>query len=233
MITMTRFKTIGFWGALCTLLLASSFVTGCKSGSDPRFAEIPGLTGPAPAAQTASPAATPVEATQGTNTPARGRYDMILPGDNLTIIIEDLPTQVFPRDERVREDGSITLLQNQTFEAAGKTRGQLEKEIRERYVPRIFKTMTVSVQFKKDTQFYYVGGEVKIPNRQVYLSRVTVLKAIQSAGDFTEFANKHKVELTRVDGHKFVINCVKAQKDPKLDLEVFPGDKVWVPRRWL
>jgi hypothetical protein len=27
------------------------------------------------------------------------------------------------------------------------------------------------------------------------------------------------------------VNCVKARQDPKLDLEVYAGDKIYVPRR--
>jgi polysaccharide export outer membrane protein len=91
--------------------------------------------------------------------------------------------------------------------------------------------MTVSVLPKSDTQFYFVDGEVRLPNRQVYLSRTTVLKAIASAGGFTDFANKGKVTLTRVDGRTVIVNCKRAIKDPTLDLEIFPGDKIWVPRR--
>ena len=96
-------------------------------------------------------------------------------------------------EERVREDGSIRLLQNQTFTADGKMRGELEKEIHQRYVPNFYRTMTVSVTPKVNTQFYYVYGEVKTPDRQVWLSRITVLKAIASANGFTDFARKKDV----------------------------------------
>jgi len=158
--------------------------------------------------------------------------DSIRAGDTLRINFSDLPIVVqSPMEERVRDDGTITLLENQTFTAAGKNRGQLEKEIHERYVPAYYKKMTVSVLPKSETQFYFVDGEVKLPARQVYISRTTVLKAIASAGGFTDFARKGKVTLTRVDGRKFFVDCKKAQTDPRLDLEVFPGDKIWVPRR--
>jgi polysaccharide export outer membrane protein len=123
------------------------------------------------------------------------------------------------------------LLEGKSFTAAGKTRGQLEKEIHDCYVPRYYLKMTVSVGQKTQTQFYYVRGEVKQPARQIYISRITVLKAIASAGDFTDFARKNAVLLTRADGRKVVINAKKALKDPTLDLEVLPGDDIYVPRR--
>lgn len=154
-------------------------------------------------------------------------------GDAITVMMTDLPTPVTEIQDRIKEDGTITLLQNQTFVAAGKTRSDLEKEIRERYVTNFFKTMTVTVKQAEQSRFYYVSGEVKSPNRMVYISRITVLGAISSAGGFTDFAQKHKVTLTRTDGHIFTINCVKALDNPSLDLEVYPGDTVHVPRRWL
>jgi len=156
--------------------------------------------------------------------------DILRVGDTLRITFSDLPIVQLPEEQRIKDDGSITLMQNESFQAAGKTRGSLEKEIRERYVPQYFRNMTVSVSQKNETQFYFVGGEVRAPNRQVFISRTTVLKAIASAGGFTDFARKTKIKLTRVDGRIFIINGKKALVDPRLDLEVFPGDKIDVPR---
>jgi protein involved in polysaccharide export with SLBB domain len=152
-------------------------------------------------------------------------------GDTLTVEFSDMPAAMPSREERIKEDGTITLLEQKAFVAAGKTRGQLEKEIHDWYVPRFYVKMTVSIRQLKDTQFYYVRGEVRVPGRQVYISRITVLKAIGSAGDFTDFARKSEVQLTRADGRKFTINAKKALKNPSLDLEIFPGDTVFVPRR--
>ena len=79
-------------------------------------------------------------------------------------------------------------------------------------------------------RFYFVDGEVKEPNRQIYLSSTTVLKAIASSKGFTDFADKAKVRVIRADGTTQIVNCKRALKDPRLDLEVFPGDTVIVPR---
>lgn len=235
-------KVINHMGRLalgCGLLLVGAFLTGCQSGgSDGRFAEVPGIVSAAPAGtQGSTPASEPAATTQGVTVPtaatapAGDSPDLIRVGDVLTITFADLPAPgVAPIEDRVRDDGTITLLQNQTFTVAGKTRGQLEKEIRERYVPRFYVTMTVTVRPQRDTQFYYVGGEVREPGRQVYISRITVTKAIQSAGDFTDFAGKRKVKLFRVNGKVETIDCKKALEDPKLDPEVLPGDKIHVPR---
>jgi len=107
----------------------------------------------------------------------------------------------------------------------------LEKEIRARYVPDYFKYMTVTVKLDINTRWYYINGEVKAPARQIYASRITVLKAIASAGGFTDFAKKTKVIVTRVDGRSQIINCTKALINPALDLEIYPGDKIHVQRK--
>jgi polysaccharide export outer membrane protein len=153
-------------------------------------------------------------------------------GGSLTITLMDTPTPIPTFEGKIKEDGTITLTLNQTFKADGKTPGDLEKDIRERYVPKYFKYMTVSVKQEASTLWYYVDGEVKSPSRQIYSTRITVLKAIASASGFTDFANKKKVRLTRADGRTQIVNCVKARDNPSVDLEVYPGDKIYVPRRF-
>jgi polysaccharide export outer membrane protein len=152
-------------------------------------------------------------------------------GDSLTVTFTDTLMVIPPFEDKIKEDGTITLTLNQTFKADGKTRGNLEKEIRARYVPDYFKYMTVTVKQQESTRWYYMNGEVRSPARQIYNSRITVLKAIASSGGFTDFANKKKVKLTRVDGRTQTVNCVKALDNPALDPEVYPGDTIHVPRR--
>ena len=230
-------KFFAQWGAVTGLLLAGLVLAGCKSGGadDSRFAALPGLpatSAPATAAPSApaQPGAAPFAL--GTNNLVPGTVDMLAAGDSLVVTFTDLPYIQPPLELKVREDGTITLLQNLTFTAANKKRGDLEKEIHDKYVPEYFKNMTVTINHQRESRFYSVGGDVKIPGRQIYLSRIRTLAAIQSCGDFTDFAAKRRVQLTRADGRSFTINCVKARKDPKLDLEVFPGDTIYVPRKY-
>ena len=152
-------------------------------------------------------------------------------GDTLVVTLTDTPIIIPSFQGPIADDGTITLTLNQTFKAAGKSSGDLAKDIRDRYVPSYYKYMTVSVNQQDSTRWYYVDGEVKVPNRQIYNSRITVLKAIASAGGFTDFAKKTKVIVTRVDGRTQIINCPKALINPALDLEIYPGDKIHVPRR--
>ena len=82
-----------------------------------------------------------------------------------------------------------------------------------------------------DTRVYSVGGQVRSPGRQVYVGATTVTKAIQSAGDFTDFAAGNRVQLTRADGKIILVNSVKAARDPSLDPPVYPGDKIVVSQQ--
>jgi protein involved in polysaccharide export with SLBB domain len=238
MMNKTVKRVSRYLGTVCGLALIGVFLAGCGLLSHkPQFTDVPGV-----APQTGTPATETPATSLTANPPAAAQataplgddaklLDRIKVGDTLVITISDIPQQVQPIEERVREDGTIMLLQNQRFVAKDKMRSELETEIRQRYVPAFFKTMTVSLKPKEQTQFYYVGGEVKVPGRQVYISRIHVLEAIRSAGDFNDFARKKAVQLIRADGSKETINCLKALKDPRLNLEIYPGDQLYVPRR--
>jgi polysaccharide export outer membrane protein len=209
------------WGTVCGLLLTGLFLAGCGTGTA-RFSTVPGGASLAPATSPAS-AGAPAAATRLPSS------DLLRVGDSLTITFLDLPIVVPPFDRTIKEDGSITLLLNQPFQAANKTTGELENEIREHYVPRYYKYLTVTV--KPLGQYYSVKGEVRSPNRYLYPGPMTVLKAIASAGDFTDFARKRKVKLYRTNGRIETQDCVKALQNPRLDLPVYPGDWINVSRR--
>jgi protein involved in polysaccharide export with SLBB domain len=246
-------KGLRLWAAVCGLVFFGFCLAGCRSASPKQeFADLSsGLAdtsaiGTAPVAATTPPAATPAprSAKDSVRTPvskpaaippltksAGPEPEVLRVGDSLTITFTDTPLPIPMSEQKIKEDGTITLTLNQTFKADGKTRGELEKEIRARYVPDYFKYMTVTVKLDINTRWYYINGEVKAPARQIYASRITVLKAIASAGGFTDFAKKTKVKLTRVDGRMMTVNCVKALDNPALDPEVYPGDTIHVPRR--
>jgi len=248
-------KLLGRWAGVAGLLCAGLFLAGCKSDQFDTFEEVQGLSTPGtyssdpatastPTPTVAAPtAAAPAPVTGGTAMTAPATATQPLPpimngpgaevlhaGDSLVIVFSDTPQGIPMFEDRIKEDGTITLPLNLTFQAAGKTRGDLEKEIRARYVPNYYTHMTATI--KPLDRYIYVGGEVKGPGKQVWSGPITVTKCIQSAGDFTDFAKKTKVQLIRADGTQVEVNCVKALKDPRLDLLVLPNDKIHVPRRF-
>jgi polysaccharide export outer membrane protein len=223
-------KNARLYPYLALLLVTAAILSACST-TDYTFAD-PGTT----------PGGTPLSIPHtvlsnaldhaGTNTEQSPGPDWLYPGTKITITFSGVPPPSDKHEERIREDGYINPpLLGKAIKAAGKTVGQLQKELQELYVPNYFKTATITV--KREETFFFVGGEVKTPGRQVYLSEMTVLKAIQTAGDFTDFAKRSKVQIIRANGQKETVNCDKALKNPKLDKKIFPNDTIIVPRRLL
>ncbi len=148
--------------------------------------------------------------------------------EKITIEFTDVTTPPAPITQEIHDDGTISLPFNESVVAAGKTKTQLQDTVHKALVPKYFKRLTVNI--KTDDRHFYVGGEVRTPGRVLYAGDVTVTKAIQAAGDFTDFANRKTVELTRLNGERIIVNCKKALEDAKFDKPVYPGDKLRVPR---
>lgn len=211
--------------SVCSGLFAAALLlTGCHTANK-EFSDIPGLT--TPSGQGTSSAT----AGAGASAAAADSTELIRPGETVLVTFSDVSVVIPPMELSVTDDGTITLLYNQTFKVTGKTTAQLAREIRQRYVPAYFVNLTVTVGHLNQTRFYYVGGEVKAPGRQIWLGPITVTRAIQSAGDFTDFANKRNVILVRADGRSQKVNALKALEDPRLDPSVYPGDKITVKRK--
>lgn len=134
----------------------------------------------------------------------------------------------------IKLDGTINLPQIGQIKAAGLTPGELEEAIRTNYVPVFYTHMSVTVLPVQ--RFFFVGGEINLSGsggKQPYTGPITVTQAIRAAGDFNPFAKKRAVVLTRaITGQIIKVNCVKAIDHPELDPPVYPGDSIFVPRRF-
>jgi polysaccharide export outer membrane protein len=135
------------------------------------------------------------------------------------------------QEYRVKDDGSISLPLIGSIQVAGRKPKEVETEIVERYVPKYYKHLSANVQYPD--RFFYVGGQVRTPNKFPYTGVITVLKAIDSAGGFTDYADKKKVTISRANGSVEIIDCKAALKRPALDKKVYPNDKIEVPMRWM
>lgn len=206
------------WGAV--ILLAGILFAGCASSD---FTRDP-LAGTADAGKMGSSTNAPKVVHQ-----VEDKANMLGVGDQITVTFSDVINAIQPVTQTIKDDGTITLIYNQQFQAASNTIGALEKLIHDRYVPNYFVNMTVNVTTAE--RFYFVGGEVKAPNRQVYTGPIRVTGAIDTAGGFTEYAKKSKIEVTRANGRKFRVNYNDALDDPLKNPEIYPGDRVHVPKK--
>lgn len=205
--TLTSLKQIFAWSALVVMLSA---FTGCST--------------------TGGGEQSPPAASGGTNGMNAGvdQFSRLRVGDLIWVSFSDIERPPQKQEVNIPDSGIITLPFNIHVKADGKTTTELEREIRDAYVPSLFVNLTVSV--RADQRFYYVDGEVRTSRAWAYTGETTVLRAIANAGGFTDFANRKKIELRRQNGQRFFINYYKALKDPNLDLPVYPNDHIIVGR---
>lgn len=155
--------------------------------------------------------------------------DILQRGDLVDVKFSGNPTPPADVSERIKDDGTIALPLVGSVQAAGLTSGQLQTKIKELYVPNMYRQLTVTV--RTENRFFYVDGEVRQGGRLVYSGQITVLKAIAAAGGFTDFAARKRIQLVRANGEQYRINGNDAQEDVSQDLQVIPGDRIYVPRR--
>jgi protein involved in polysaccharide export with SLBB domain len=214
--------------AVGLLLLVSLMLAGCYSPE-------PDVAGGYPAAYTG--ASQPPPGLEPVKIPASAQpaphvnaaSPVLRVSDMITIEFFDTPTPIPQYKERIRDDGKLVLPWNVIVQAAGRSVAQLQDDIRSAYVPKFYHHLTVSV--KTDDRVYFVDGEVKIPTRQLYQDGLTVLRAIATAGGFTDFANRSRIELRRQNGEIIKIKWKEAMKNPKLDPLVYPNDQIIVHKR--
>lgn len=211
------------------LCLSGLLAAGCQTPDDSSW--LSPLPGPEPASGTNAVGGTAPVSGPTNGIPFAVNTDRFAVGDMVRVIFSGVSETIQPHEERIKDDGTVTLPLIGAIKAVGKTPGEVQKAITDAYVPDYYKRLTVTVS--SDKRVYYVGGYVRQPGRQEYLGTTTVTKAIQSAGDFNDFADHRNVVLTRADGKTLTVNCLKAAKDPALDPPVFPGDKIEVKIRRL
>ncbi len=199
---------------MAILGMGAVVLAGCQT--ERPFAELPGV-----------PAATNSPSKSGSSVPGSETFQR---GDSVIITYSGPGVDVPPtHTETIKDDGTITPPTVGSVIATGKTPGQLQKELQQKYDVK-YRNLTVTV-VPKD-RYFYVDGEVNRKGPCLYLGESDIVKAIAAAGGFTEFAKKTKVRLIHPNGKTEVINYKKAIIDPTYKFPVYPGDKIFVPRKW-
>lgn len=99
--------------------------------------------------------------------------------------------------QQIRRDGKITLPDGSEMDAAGKTTGQLEKDLIDHYASQLV-TKEVTVTVQSSTFPIFVTGAVVRPGKVLADRPMTVLEAVMEAGgfDYTK-ANLKAVKVIR------------------------------------
>ena len=132
-----------------------------------------------------------------------------------------------PSDVVIDENGEISLPLIGRVRAAGSTPSELSERIQSSYVPRYYVRCTATVV--PTVRFFYVGGEVRAPGRYNWTEDVSLLKAINTAGGFNDFANRNKVEVARGKRTE-TFNLEEIRQHPDKDVAIQPGDSIYVTR---
>ncbi|MCS7063803.1 MAG: polysaccharide export protein [Methylacidiphilales bacterium] len=196
------------------LIIAASLFHGCASNRSTPYT----YTSPNPPPNT--PLSSNITATE----------DIMRVGDILNIRLTGVPQEdVAMFEDRVDEEGYISMPLIGRIKAAGKTTAQLKQEIENNYRSRrIYATPNVTITFAQ-LRFINVIGEVRTPQRVPFTNDLTVLKALAACNGFTDFANRRAIRILR--GNQVIpFDAVEAIRNPALDLPLQVGDQIQVPR---
>src|SRR5271165_1547384 len=136
---MDFMKWLGFSLRGVAALLAGGLLAGCQSG--PGFQFDP-LAQDAQPQQSMGGTATVTGETGHPSVVDQTQAPILHVGDAVTVTFQDLMNPIPPVDAAVKDDGTVTLIYNKSFHAEGKTLRELERDIRDAYVPAYFVNMT-------------------------------------------------------------------------------------------
>lgn len=164
-----------------------------------------------------------------------GKEDSILVGfyqlrslDSLKVSLLGIPEEKII-ETVIDEKGNITLPYiDEPVKASGFTTSELERKIQRIYTDgRIYRSITVNVL--TSAKSYYMEGEVRRPQEYPLNRRITLLQAVAAASDYTEYANKKHITITR-NGQVLKFNAKELEKYPELDPPIEAGDRIKVHR---
>jgi polysaccharide export outer membrane protein len=156
--------------------------------------------------------------------------DAIRAGDKITITLAGVPQgSEYVHEYQVSDTGDIAVPDiSQPFHAVGMRSGELADRITEAYkANKLYTNPNVTVI--PEERYVNVGGDVRNPMRVIYTPDLTVIGAINAAGGFDEYADKHHVRIVR-GTQVITLDGARAQRIAGLDPIVFPGDQITVPR---
>jgi protein involved in polysaccharide export with SLBB domain len=165
---------------------------------------------------------------------------LVEPGDVLLVTVADLDSPIrLPGDQPVMPDGTITLGPYGRPIVAGKNLEEIEGMVRAMVQPQSKELVKVTVRLvSRQSQVYYVIGEVNAPGAFPLTGRETVLDGILAAGGLTDGASRRDIILSRPTrpGDCRVVLPVCFREivqlgDTTTNYQLHPGDRIFVPTR--
>lgn len=152
--------------------------------------------------------------------------------DLIDIKVFDIPQ--FDHTVRVSEDGTISLPLIGTLQARDLTKKQLEEKIAE-LLSKFVHNPQINIFIKEaESKKISVSGAVKMPGIYEMLSRQRLLDMISKAGGFTDEVGKELYVYRNDEAGNRIRVPVDIEKllyygEPELNIEIKPGDVVFVP----
>ncbi len=165
----------------------------------------------------------------GANAAANGNR-RIMPND--TILIRVVNEAELTMDRHVNGEGKITYLWLGELDLRDKSTTEVEKMIRDGLHPDYIINPQVAVEIKEYVkQFVTVNGQVNNPGRIELPTdrRLTLIEVLSLARDFTQKANKDKIEVSakRFDKPKrYKYDELRRETDPAKQVYVEPNDVI-------
>jgi polysaccharide biosynthesis/export protein len=156
------------------------------------------------------------------------------PGDEIKISFPAAPE--LNQTQKVGTDGSLSLPLIGEVHAAGKSPGELQRELATLYKPQL-QDNEVVVTLETRALPVVVSGAVQKPGKIIFERPATVLEAIMEAGGFTPEADLKKVSLIRISKgeHYTQIFDMRAvlKGVPTRAVYISGGDVIYVPEKLL
>lgn len=162
---------------------------------------------------------------------AQEERDILRPGDVISINLAGFPEESI-KELRIPVDGRISFYNVKDYKITGKTRAQVERELRER-VGELIRDPQISVNLISSPYAQVVvNGAVEKPGAIVYREGLTISNALAEAGGLRATAGKEIRLTTRKKGEIITLNLnleAVLQGDPQANLTLQPGDLLYIP----
>lgn len=174
---------------------------------------------------------TSLPAPAGTDMSTEERPYLIGPFDTLSIDVFGIP-ELSQRQVQVDASGRASFPLVGSFQAAGKTPGQLAEELEGRLSGSYIRDPQVTVNLQETvSRVVTVDGQVVRPGLYPVVGRMTLMRTIATAGGTSEFARLQDVVVFRTSGgqrYAALYNLAAIRRAQYEDPEIFANDIVVV-----